>query len=429
MLTRCTRGLSQIRDRVSGQARLESDHRHGRAGAPGLDRAVWDYRQPRQSLVLRARTPTSGFCRRSIPPSCYAGPASSRSSSPICSWPNNCWAKRSTRSSVSYEGLETLDQVSAFFERIRDVPEVVVDLETTGLDWEIEQVRCIGINYGRGNNDNAVIAVDFFRRDGTEERLKPLVRAWLESRRHRFIGQNRKFDMSFPAAVVRRRGPDHGLGRHLRHGLFAQRGHHAGSRPRSPGRFIVAWKPTTKRNSATGSSQAQEAGRLLEGGVERGAELYCAADVWVTRRVRDALLDCLRLQPALLDLYYGHYLALQSAIIEAERVGFYIDQGRARQVNARLSAACDRRPRSCGTSADDPQFNVALAAAGGRALDQRSGAGDVWATSCSDRSPTLLEDALEYRGVEKLRGTYCQGILIRCRTTRGSGPTGTSSAP
>ena len=98
---------------------------------------------------------------------------------------------------VSYEGLETLDQVSAFFERIRDVPEVVVDLETTGLDWEIEQVRCIGINYGRGNAENAVIAVDFFRRDGTEEQLKPLVRTWLESRRHRLIGQNRKFDCHF----------------------------------------------------------------------------------------------------------------------------------------------------------------------------------------------------------------------------------------
>src|SRR5262245_60994473 len=48
---------------------------------------------------------------------------------------------------VSYEGLSTLDQVEAFFERIRDIPEVVVDLETTGLDWEVEQVRCIGINY------------------------------------------------------------------------------------------------------------------------------------------------------------------------------------------------------------------------------------------------------------------------------------------
>ena len=33
---------------------------------------------------------------------------------------------------VSYEGLETLDQVSAFFERIRDIPEIVVDLEPPG---------------------------------------------------------------------------------------------------------------------------------------------------------------------------------------------------------------------------------------------------------------------------------------------------------
>ena len=48
------RGLSQIRDRVPRQARLESGHRHGRAGAQGLDRALGHHRQPRQGLVLRA---------------------------------------------------------------------------------------------------------------------------------------------------------------------------------------------------------------------------------------------------------------------------------------------------------------------------------------------------------------------------------------
>ena len=108
-----------------------------------------------------------------------------------------------------------------------------------------------------------------------------------------------------------------------------------------------------------------------------------AADVWVTRRVRDALLDRLRLQPALLDLYYGHYLALQSAIIEAERVGFYIDQGRARQVNARLSAACDRLAAELRDLADDPQFNVrSLPQVEGRSTKKRCWRRS-WGTSCS----------------------------------------------
>ena len=251
--------------------------------------------------------------------------------------------------------------MSAFFERIRDVPEVVVDLETTGLDWEIEQVRCIGINYGRGNTDNAVIAVDFFRRDGTEERLKPLVRAWLESRRHRFIGQNRKFDCHFlrvwcgaedlamdwddtyVMAYLLNEDTTRGL-----KNLEALASIYCGLEANYKEKFLRdGLKVKLKKQADFWKVVSSEV-----------LYLYCAADVWVTRRVRDALLDRLRLQPGLLDLYYGHYLPLQSAILEAERVGFYIDQDRAQQVNTRLTAECDRLIAELRDLADDPTFNV-----------------------------------------------------------------------
>jgi hypothetical protein len=95
---------------------------------------------------------------------------------------------------VTHKALYTLDQVEPFFERIRPIRDVAVDLETTGLSWENDVIRCIGVNYGLGNADSAVIAVGTFRQDGTKAALKPRVKDWLESGRHRFIGQNRKFD-------------------------------------------------------------------------------------------------------------------------------------------------------------------------------------------------------------------------------------------
>ena len=57
---------------------------------------------------------------------------------------------------------------------------------------------------------------------------------------------------------------------------------------------------------------------LVSGSTRRPASaepLWSAADVWVTRRVRDALLDRLRLKPYWRDLHYEHYLPLQSAIL------------------------------------------------------------------------------------------------------------------
>jgi uracil-DNA glycosylase family 4 len=246
---------------------------------------------------------------------------------------------------VTYEPLETLDQVEAFFERIRGVTDVVVDLETTGLDWQREQIRCIGVNHGRGNDQNAVIAVDFFRRDGTEARLKPLVRAWLESRRHRFIGQNRKFDchflrvwcgaedllMDWDDTYVMSYLLNEDTTRGLK-SLEALASIYCGLEANYKEKFLRDGLKVKLKKQA-------DFWRVVSSEV---LHLYCAADVWVTRRVRDALLDRLRLQPARLELYYGHYLPLQSAVIEAERVGFYIDRGRAERVNARLSKACER---------------------------------------------------------------------------------------
>jgi DNA polymerase family A len=141
--------------------------------------------------------------------------------------------------------------------------------------------------------------------------------------------------------------------------------------------------------------------------------------------VRDALLDRLRLQPAWLELYYGHYLPLQSAIIEAERVGFYIDRGRAERVNVRLSKACERLIDELRDLADDPAFNVRSLPTLQALLFDRWGLPQVEGRSTKEGVlQTLLGDALlgqdhrrfiktllEYRGVDKLRGTYCQGIL------------------
>ena len=145
----------------------------------------------------------------------------------------------------------------------------------------------------------------------------------------------------------------------------------------------------------------------------------------MTHRVSDAILDRLRLQPGLLDLYYRHYLPLQSAILEAERVGFYIDQNRAKQVNTRMTAECDRLIEELRDLADEPTFNV-------RSLPQlqtllfdrwslpqvdgRSTKEEVLQTLLGDEllstdARRFLKTLLAYRGVDKLRGTYCQGIL------------------
>ena len=118
-------------------------------------------------------------------------------------------------------------------------------------------------------------------------------------------------------------------------------------------------------------------------------------------------------------------LLLQSAIIEAERVGFYIDRGRAERVNARLSAECRRLAAELRELADDPAFNVrslpALQALlfdrwGLPQVEGRSTAEAVLQTWLGDEllgtdQRRFLKTLLEYRGVDKLRSTYCQGIL------------------
>jgi DNA polymerase I-like protein with 3'-5' exonuclease and polymerase domains len=237
---------------------------------------------------------------------------------------------------VTHETLYTLDQVEAFFERIRHIRDVVVDLETTGLSWENDVIRCIGVNYGRGNADSAVIGVTSFRQDGTEAALKPLVKDWLESGRHWFIGQNRKFDTHF-----------------LRQWCGVEELKMAWDDT-----LIMAYlfnEDTTKGLKSLEALAtiycAMEAndkekflGDRLKLKLKKQADfwqvvsdevlwLYCAADCWVTRRVRDALMDRLERAPALMALYRTHYLPLQRAIIEAERVGFHIDLSRAEAVN------------------------------------------------------------------------------------------------
>jgi uracil-DNA glycosylase len=237
---------------------------------------------------------------------------------------------------VTHETLYTLDQVEAFFRRIWRGRDVVVDLETTGLSWETDVIRCIGVNYGRGNADNAVIAVSTCRQDSTEGAFRGLVRDWLESGRHRFIGQNRKFDTHFLLqwCGVEERRMDW------------------------DGTIIVAYlfnEDTTKGLKTLEALAtiycAMEVnykekflGDRLKLKLKKQADFWqvvsdevlwlsCAADCWVTRRVRDALMDRLERNADLMHLYRTHYLPLQRAIIEAERVGFYIDRRRAETVN------------------------------------------------------------------------------------------------
>ena len=227
---------------------------------------------------------------------------------------------------------------------------------------------------------------------------------------------------------MRRRRPDHGLGRHLRHGLFAQRRHHARAQNLEALASIYCGLEANYKEKFLRDGLKVKLKKQADFWKVVSSEvlyLYCAADVWVTRRVRDALLDRLRLKPYWLDLYYGHYLPLQSAILEAERVGFYIDRGRANLVNARLSAECERLIAQLRDMADDPNFNV-------RSLPQlqtllfdrwslpqvegRSTQEAVLETLLGDEllgtdQRRFLKTLLEYRGVDKLRGTYCQGIL------------------
>lgn len=252
---------------------------------------------------------------------------------------------RVTPVEVSHETLITVDDVRAFFARIRHVPDVVVDLETTGLDWEAESIRCIGINYGEANHENAVIPVDFFRREGSEARLKVVVRRWLESHRHRFIGQNRKFDTHFLRqwcgvddrrmdwddtlimAYLLNEDTTKGL-----KSLEALASIYCGFEANYKEKFLGAGLKVKVRKQAD----------FWKVVADEVLWRYCAADCWVTRRVREALWERLRLQPALWRLYRQHYLPLQRAIIEAERVGFYIDRRRAEQVDARLRARATR---------------------------------------------------------------------------------------
>jgi DNA polymerase-1 len=96
-----------------------------------------------------------------------------------------------------YEAILTRPQLEAWFDKLLGAEEVCVDTETTGLD--MMNARLVGISFAIRPYHAAYVplahvypgAPDQLDRDEVLRMLKP----WLESPRHKKLGQNLKYDM------------------------------------------------------------------------------------------------------------------------------------------------------------------------------------------------------------------------------------------
>ncbi|UXY16031.1 DNA polymerase I [Chitiniphilus purpureus] len=310
-----------------------------------------------------------------------------------------------------YEPILTQPQLDDWLRRILAAPVVSLDTETTSLDPM--QARIVGLSFaleaGRAaylplghRGTNAPDQLDF---DATLAQLKP----WLESREHRKLGQNLKYDqhvflnhgITLAGIVDDTLLMSYVLASHERHNMDDQAARELG-------------ETTIKYEDVCGKG-AKQIG-FDEVAIE-AATAYAAEDADIVLRLAGVLVPRLAAEPRLMSLYRDIELPVREVLFRMERTGVLIDAKKLAQQSHEIGHKLITLEQEAYTLAGQP-FNLGSPKQIGEIFFERLQLPVVKKTpkgAPSTDEDVLLELAkdfplpkvlLEHRSLSKLKSTY-----------------------
>jgi DNA polymerase I len=310
-----------------------------------------------------------------------------------------------------YEAVLTDSALAAWIDRISNAPLVSIDTETTGLDPMT--ARLVGISLSVEPGHAAYIPVGHNYAGAPEQlatdRVLAALRDWLQSPRHRKVGQNLKYDKHILAnhGMVLA-GIEHDtllqsyvLESHLSHDMDSLANRHLGVQ-------------TITYDEVTGKA----ANRIPfeQVAVERATD-YAAEDADVTLQLHRALYPRVEQDPKLAHVYRAIEMPVMEVLFTMERTGVLLDTQLLERQSAELGRKLMELENRVHLEAGQPfnlnspkQLQEILFERKGLPVKKKTPGGqpstdeDVLQELALDHP--LPKMILEFRGLAKLKSTY-----------------------
>jgi DNA polymerase-1 len=326
---------------------------------------------------------------------------------------------------LHYETVLTAEQLEAWLHKINHAELTAVDTETTSLDPMLAQL--VGISLSVHEHEACYIplahhyagAPDQLPRDATLERLRP----WLESARHKKVGQHLKYDQHvFANHGLRLAGIAHDtllqsyvLEAHRNHDMDSLAERHLG-------------RKTLTYTEVCGKGAGQI--RFDQVALERATD-YAAEDAEVTFALHRTLWPRIEDNPRLRNVYESIELPVANVLFEMERTGVLVDRDKLLAQSAELARRINELEGKAHELAGQP-FNLGSPKQIGEILFGKLGLPVVKKTASGAPSTDeevldklaldypLPKALLEHRGLSKLKSTYCDKLpaSINAKTGR-----------
>ncbi len=320
-----------------------------------------------------------------------------------------------SKPALRYETVLTDAQLDTWLSRINAAPLTCIDTETTSLDPM--RARLVGISLSVHDHEACYIPLAH-RYPGAPEQLPfdatlAKLRPWLESERHKKVGQHLKYDAHvFANHGVRLAGIAHDtlLQSYV---LEAHRSHDMDSlAERHLGRKTITFEEVCGKG-------ANQIG-FDEVALDRATE-YAAEDAEVTYALHRALWPRIEEHPQLVFIYQSIELPVSKILFEMERTGVLIDRDKLALQSAELGKRMAELEARAHELAEQP-FNLGSPKQIGEILFGKLKLPVVKKTASGAPSTDeevlakLAEDyplpkaLLEHRGLSKLKSTYCDKL-------------------
>jgi DNA polymerase-1 len=326
---------------------------------------------------------------------------------------------------AGYETILTVERFEAWLAKIEAAALTALDTETTGLDPM--QAELVGISFALAPGEAAYLPLahryagvpEQIGRDAALARLAP----WLESPRHRKLGQNLKYDRHvFANHGVALGGIAHDtllesyvLESDKNHDLDSLVARHLGLK-------TISYDEVTGKGAARIGFEQVEIGRAAQ---------YAAEDADVTLRVHEVLHPRLQPEPALERLYREIEMPVADVLFAMERRGVLLDVAGLQGQSAELGARMMEIEARAHQAAKQP-FNINSPKQIQEILFEREGLKPIKKTPSG--APSVDEEVLEqlaldyplpklileYRQFAKLKSTYTDKLprMVNPRTGR-----------
>jgi DNA polymerase-1 len=326
---------------------------------------------------------------------------------------------------LHYETVLTPEQLEAWLHKINQAELTAVDTETTSLDPM--QARLVGISLSVHDHEacyiplahnyaGAPVQLPF---EATLERLRP----WLESMRHKKVGQHLKYDQHvFANHGIRLAGIAHDtllqsyvLEAHRNHDMDSLAERHLG-------------RKTLTYTEVCGKGAGQIC--FDQVAVERATE-YAAEDAEVTYALHRTLWPRIEGNPRLSYVYESLELPVSGVLFDMERTGVLVDRDKLIAQSGELGRRMNELEARAHELAGQP-FNLGSPKQIGEILFGKLGLPVVKKTASGAPSTDeevldklaldypLPKALLEHRALSKLKSTYCDKLpaSINPRTGR-----------